>query len=173
MASKTIGQDPVEPVKVAVVQAEPSWWALQLSFHRQKLIVKNRFNVEAAVHDTCKFITEAGQNGAKLIAFPELWIPGYPTFIFAHAKKSASRYTLQYYRNAVEVDSTHMHRIRCAARKSKIMVVLGYAERDKGSLYMSQTFIGPDGSVLLHRRKLKPTGYERTIFGDAVSKPPL
>lgn len=32
---------------------------------------------------------------------------------------------------------------------------------------MSQTFIGPDGDVLLHRRKFKPTAQERIIFGDA------
>jgi nitrilase len=114
-------------------------------------------------------ITEAGQNGAKLIAFPELWIPGYPTFIFAHTNKVAAKYMLQYYRNAVEVDSNHMYRIRSAARAAKIMVVLAYAERDGGSLYMSQTFIDPQGGILLHRRKLKPTGSERTVFGDAVS----
>lgn len=63
-----------------------------------------------------------------------------------------------------------MYQIRSAARAAKIMVVLGYAERDKGSLYMSQTFIGSDGAIMMHRRKFKPTGYERTIFGDAVSE---
>jgi len=130
----------------------------------------DRFNVEAAVKHTCELITEAGVNGAKLVAFPELWIPGYPTYIFAHIKGAASRYTLQYYRNSVEVDSSHMYQIRCAARAARIMVILGYSERDKGSLYMSQTFIGPEGNILLHRRKFKPTGYERTIFGDSVSQ---
>lgn len=127
-----------------------------------------RFDVEAAVKHTCELIAEAGASDAKLIAFPELWIPGYPTYVFAHDKKAASRYTLQYYRNSVEVDSTHMFRIRAAARAAKIMVVLGYSERDRGSLYMSQTFIDANGAVLLHRRKFKPTGYERTIFGDGV-----
>lgn len=61
-----------------------------------------------------------------------------------------------------------MTRIRKTAQAAGIMVVLGTSERDRGSLYMAQTFIGPQGDILLHRRKFKPTGAERTIFGDAV-----
>lgn len=149
-----VGLDPVDPVKVAVVQAEPSW-----------------FDVDEAVERTCEMISEAGKNGARLIAFPELWIPGYPTFIFAHDQKGIAKYHVPYFRNALEVESSHMARIRCSARSAKIMVVIGYAERAGGSLYMSQTFIGDDGSVLLHRRKFKPTHMERFIFGDGVSPP--
>jgi nitrilase len=129
-----------------------------------------RFDIEDGVTKTCSLIAEAGQNDAQLVAFPELWIPGYPNFVHAHDPKAASKYLLQYYHNSVEVDSTYMHRIRCATRDARITAVLAYSERDGGSLYMSQTFIGPDGNVLLHRRKLKPTGYERTVFGDAVSR---
>jgi cyanide hydratase len=124
--------------------------------------------VDAAVQKTCDLITEAGQNGAKLIAFPELWIPGYPTFIFAHTTKVINDYMVDYYRHSVAVDSTHMAKIRTTARAANIMVVLGISERHRGSLYMAQTFIGPDGDVLLHRRKFKPTGPERIVFGDAV-----
>lgn len=126
--------------------------------------------MDAAVQKTCALISEAGQNGAELIAFPELWIPGYPTFVFAHRTKAVNDYMLRYFRNAVAVDSDHMAVIRKAARAAGIMVVLGIAERDKGSLYMAQTFIGPRGDILLHRRKFKPTGPERIIFGDAVSQ---
>ncbi|CAK7237066.1 hypothetical protein SBRCBS47491_009850 [Sporothrix bragantina] len=145
-----IDLDPSHPVKVAVVQGEPCW-----------------FDVDGAVQKTCALITEAGQNGAKLIAFPELWIPGYPTFVFAHTTKTVNDYMLKYYHNAIAVDSEHMATIRKAARAADIMVALGIAERDWGSLYMSQTFISPQGDILLHRRKFKPTGPERIIFGDA------
>ncbi|KAF4878071.1 Arylacetonitrilase [Colletotrichum siamense] len=142
--------DPNDPVKVAVVQAEPCW-----------------FDVEAATVKTCELITEAGANGAKLVAFPELWIPGYPNFIHAKAAKETMDYNLKYYRNSIDVRSDHMERIRMAARNANIVVVVGISERDKGSLYMAQTFIGPDGDVLLHRRKFKPTAQERILFGDA------
>lgn len=128
--------------------------------------------MEAAVKKTCDLITEAGNNGAELIAFPELWIPGYPTFVFAHTTKVVNEYMLEYYRNAVAVNSSHMTQIRRAAQAAKTMVVIGIAERDRGSLYMAQTFIGPQGDILLHRRKFKPTGPERIIFGDAVRSLP-
>lgn len=104
-----------------------------------------------------------------MIAFPELWIPGYPFFIYAHAQKECIEYMRKYFRNAVDVTSKHMERIRKSARAANIMVVLGTAERDNGSLYMAQTFIGPEGNIILHRRKMKPTSYERIVFGDAVS----
>ncbi|KAJ5758169.1 carbon-nitrogen hydrolase [Penicillium nucicola] len=150
MSQTPVDLDPSSPIKVAVVQAEPSW-----------------FDVQAAVTKTCNLITEAGRNGAKLIAFPELWIPGYPTFLFAHTTKVVNDYMLEFYKNSISADSIHMATIRKTARAADIMVVLGISERHGGSLYMSQTFIGSDGSVLLHRRKLKPTGPERIIFGEA------
>lgn len=124
--------------------------------------------MDAATNKTCALITEAATNGAQIIAFPELWIPGYPTFIFGHKANVVYDYCLKYYQNAVDVDSKHMLRIRAAARAGSIMVVIGIAERHRGSLYMAQTFIGPSGDILLHRRKLKPTSFERVVFGDAV-----
>jgi nitrilase len=130
-----------------------------------------RFDVNAAVEKTCSLIAEAASNGAQIIGFPELWIPGYPVFIYAHKANVIYDYCRKYYRNAIDVNSQHMQTIRAAARDAKIMVVLGIAERDRGSLYMAQTFIGPDGNILLHRRKFKPTSFERVVFGDAVSHP--
>jgi aliphatic nitrilase len=56
--------------------------------------------------------------------------------------------------------------IAAAARRSGVMVAMGVAERDGGSLYMGQWLYGADGSVLARRRKLKPTHVERTLFGE-------
>jgi hypothetical protein len=38
-AAITIGQDPVQPIKVAVVQAEPSWYVILQWHKREKLII--------------------------------------------------------------------------------------------------------------------------------------
>ena len=45
-------------------------------------------------------------------------------------------------------------------------MVPGYSERDGGSLYRAQSTISPDGVIVMHRRKIKPTHVERTIWGE-------
>jgi nitrilase len=52
-------------VRVAVTQAEPEW-----------------LDLEASVAKTCKLIEEAASNGAKLVAFPECFVTGYPAWIW-------------------------------------------------------------------------------------------
>jgi predicted amidohydrolase len=68
----------------------------------------------------------------------------------------------------MEVDSSEFMRIRNAARDGEITVSLGFVERKAGSLYMAQTLIGPDGVILSHRHKTKPTHIERTLFGEGT-----
>jgi predicted amidohydrolase len=53
-------------VKVAVTQHEPIW-----------------FDLDATVTKTCNLIREAASAGAKLIVFPEVWICGYPAWIWS------------------------------------------------------------------------------------------
>ena len=52
-------------IRVAVTQLEPEWLDLQ-----------------GSVKKACKYIAEAAKNGAKLISFPEVFLPGYPTWIW-------------------------------------------------------------------------------------------
>lgn len=63
-------------------------------------------------------------------------------------------------------DSAEMDKIRKCAATNKISVSLGYSENHNHSLYLSQSFIGKDGEIKMHRRKIKPTHAERTIYGD-------
>ena len=39
-------------------------------------------NKKATVEKACQFIAEAGKNGAKLVVFPEAFIPGYPDWVW-------------------------------------------------------------------------------------------
>ena len=52
-------------IKAAAVQAEPAW-----------------LDLAASVKKACNLITEAAKNGAEIIAFPEVWIPGYAAWIW-------------------------------------------------------------------------------------------
>lgn len=71
-----------------------------------------------------------------------------------------------YMHNSLVKDSPQMRRIQEAVKAAGMFVVLGYSERDGHSLYMAQSFISPDGDIVHHRRKIKPTHVERTLWGD-------
>ena len=68
--------------------------------------------------------------------------------------------------NSITRDGTEIGRITAAAAEHGIHVVLGFSERDGGSLYMAQAFIDDTGALLSVRRKLKPTHVERSVFGE-------
>lgn len=136
--------------RVAAVQAEPAWLDLQGSLDKAIDLIK-----------------EAAEGGAQLVAFPETFIPGYPVFLWSYPAFEQPPFQARYFANSLEVDSPEYERLRAAARDNGIVVVIGFSERDHGSLYMAQSIIGADGEVLLHRRKLKPTHVERTLFGES------
>ncbi|ACU96985.1 carbon-nitrogen hydrolase family protein [Saccharomonospora viridis] len=134
--------------RVASVQAEPAW-----------------LDLPATTDKTIDLIRQAAHNDARLIAFPELWLPGYPIFLMSTTVSEELPYVLRYRAAALAVDSPEMMRLRLAARENDIIVALGFAERAESSLYMSQCVIDETGAIVLHRRKLKPTHVERTLFG--------
>lgn len=51
-------------VKIATIQAEPAWNDLQ-----------------GGVNKAIALIKEAGSNGANVLGFPEVFIPGYPWYV--------------------------------------------------------------------------------------------
>jgi predicted amidohydrolase len=73
----------------------------------------------------------------------------------------------RYIYNALPVHSRAMDLVKAAAKQHSIAVVLGFAEQSPSySVYISQAIISPQSELLLHRRKIKPSHMERTIFGD-------
>src|ERR1700712_4089996 len=135
--------------KAAVCQSEPCW-----------------FDKEAAIEKSLKLIKEASENGASLIAFSEVWVPGYPNFLWSGNYHENIPLVHKYMKNSMTAYGPEMLRIRRAAAEFKIYVAFGFSERVGGSLYLSQALINSDGKILCHRRKTKPTHVERTLFGD-------
>ena len=72
-----------------------------------------------------------------------------------------------YIKNSLRRKSPEMKQIQLCAKAHSIAVSLGFSENDNDSIYIAQVMIGPDGEIKSHRRKMKPTHMERTIFGDA------
>ena len=110
-------------------------------------------------------IEQAGRQGAKLIVFPETFVPYYPYFSFIRPPVSSGPEHMQLYEWGVQVPGPATDRVGHAARRHGIVVVLGVNERDHGSLYNAQIIFGEDGRILLKRRKLTPTFHERMIWG--------
>jgi nitrilase len=154
--------------RVAVVQAEPEW-----------------LNLPACVAKTISLIQDASRKGASLIAFPECWIPGYPAWIwqvlpppvkiprnlqdvYGHRNRPVDHnLAITYIKNSLSRNSAEMASICACAKENSIVVVLGFSENSHNSLYIAQSVISATGEILMHRRKLKPTHMERTVFGDA------
>lgn len=55
-----------------------------------------------------------------------------------------------------------------AAQQNKIWVALGFSLRDEDYIYMAQALVDSSGKVIQIRKKLRPSGGERTIFSDGT-----
>ena len=110
-------------------------------------------------------IGDAAGRGAKLVVFPETFVPWYPYFSFVHPPMMTGAEHIRLYENAVVVPGPVTEAVSAAARRHAVVVVLGVNERDHGSLYNAQLVFDADGSLKLKRRKLTPTFHERMIWG--------
>ena len=120
--------------KVAAVQAAPVF-----------------LDLDATVDKTVALMKEAAGNGAKLIAFPETWIPGYPFHIWLDSPAWGMQFVQRYHDNSLVVGSAEFQRICDAAREFGIWVGLGFSEKSGGSLYMGQVLIDGGPSFSLYR----------------------
>ena len=73
-----------------------------------------------------------------------------------------------YYDNSILADGEEMRQLIDCAKRLGVYLSFGYSEREENTatLYNSNMLISPEGQALNHR-KLKPTGAERLIWGDA------
>jgi nitrilase len=132
---------------------------------------------EATLDKAVQHIAEAAAQGARLIVFPEAFVPGYPAWIWR--LRPGSDWTLseqlhqRLLENAVDLAQDDLAKVRAAASEVAVTVVVGINERDgsvgRATLYNSAVVIGPAGEILNHHRKLMPTNPERMVwgFGDA------
>src|SRR5450759_3069271 len=128
------------------------------------------FDSEACVDKAVGLIAEASGLGAKVIVFPEAFIPGYPKGVnyglVVGARDPAGREEFRLYLEAaIEVPGLETQRMGEAAEAHGPYVGMGVIERENGTCYCTVLFFGPDGSLLGKHRKLMPTVMERVIWG--------
>ncbi|HEY7197049.1 MAG TPA: carbon-nitrogen hydrolase family protein [Gaiellaceae bacterium] len=127
---------------------------------------------DGTVEKAVGLIEEAAGEGAKLVAFPETWIPGYPGWIYGEARWEEPRSKRTFARlqqNAVQVPSPATDALCRAARENGVHLVVGIHELDAafstGTIYNSLLFISDEGEILGVHRKLVPTHAERILWG--------
>ncbi|MFQ5880154.1 MAG: carbon-nitrogen hydrolase family protein [Dehalococcoidia bacterium] len=122
----------------------------------------------ATVAKACSLIRGAASNGARLVAFPEVFVPGYPYWIWVETPLTARRLFVELVKNGVEVPSDATEQLCQAAREGRCYVVIGINERGRHSsaeLYNTALVIGPDGRIIGKHRKLMPTYAEKLTWG--------
>ena len=128
-------------------------------------------NKEKTVEKACLAIKEAGENGAKVIVFPEAFISGYPDWVWLIPNSKGAELNQLYAKlvqNAVSVPENSTDSLCKAAKEAGVFVVIGMHERNTetsgNSLYNTLLFIDEKGEIAGKHRKLIPTGGERLIW---------
>jgi len=124
------------PFRVAVVQVAPVF-----------------LDREATLARAVAKVEEAANEGAKLVAFSEAFVPGYPDWVwrlrpgndFAKASEIWGRFLPQ----TVDLERNDLASLREVARRLQVMITTGINERDgqysRSTVYNTFVVIGPDG----------------------------
>jgi nitrilase len=144
----------MESFKIAAVQSAPVF-----------------MDRDATVAKACELIATAAQNGARLVVFPEAFIPTYPFWVWAippNQGRTLSDLYAELLENAVTIPSPATAELCQAAKQAGAYVVMGLNERNSeasnGSLYNSLLYIDPAGEIMGKHQKLVPTGPERMVW---------
>lgn len=157
----TVTYTPAQPFVVAAVQLSPVF-----------------LDREATIERACEAIANAAARNARLIVFPELFVPGYPLWVWSIAAGQTQALRALYAElldQSVTIPSPAVDRLCEAARAAGAYVTIGVnecnAEASGTSIYNSLIFIGADGKLLGVHRKLVPTAGERLVHaqGDGSS----
>jgi nitrilase len=143
-------------MRVAAVQASPKW-----------------LDRAGTIDIVVEKIEEAARGGARLVAFPETFVPGYPVWVDITNTASWEDPDQQgafawYLDQAVTIDSPEFARVVEVCRDTGVFGYVGIAERSRsgGSVYCCLVAIDPHRGVVGAHRKLKPTFSERLVWAD-------
>ncbi len=139
------------PTKVAAVQAAPVF-----------------LDTPATTKKACELIAEAAERGARVIALPEVFIPGYPYWNWMMSPLQGSKWFKELYKASIFVPGVETEMLAQAAKAANAYVVVGVNERSPvslGTIFNTNLVFGPDGTLLGRHRKLVPTWAEKLTWG--------
>ena len=142
--------------KAAAVQASPVY-----------------LDAEGTVTKAITIIADASANGAAIVAFPEVFVAGYPYWNWIMTPVQGSKWYEKLYTNSITVPGPETDRLCEAAREHNIHIVIGVNERGQsfGELYNTNLIIDNKGNLIGKHRKLVPTWAEKLTWtgGDGSS----
>jgi nitrilase len=143
-----------KPFTIAAVQAAPVF-----------------MNREATIDKSRDLISEAAKGGAKIIVFPEAFVPTYPDWVWVLPASNGSSHAALYGEfldQSVTIPSAATEKLCKAARAASAYVVIGVNERNSdasgGSIYNTLLYISDTGELIGRHRKLVPTVAERLVW---------
>ena len=146
----------MKTVKVAVVQAAPVL-----------------FDLHKTLEKTALLVGEAAGKGARLVLFPEAFIPAYPRglsfgTVVGSRSEEGKKLWLRYWENSLAIPGKDVEYLGSIARKNKVYLAIGVIEQaaQGGTLYCTLLYFSPKGGLIAKHRKLKPTAAERVIWGE-------
>jgi nitrilase len=142
--------DMPDSVKVAAVQAAPVF-----------------LDLAASLDKALDLIATAGREGARLVVFPEAFLPAWPAWVDEVLPGEDAAWHLRLLEQSVVVPGPVTERLGAAARNAGVHLVMGVDEREErgGTIYNTLLYFGPDGRLLGKHRKLMPTHAERLVWG--------
>ena len=130
-------------------------------------------NVEKTIEKAISFVKEATSNGANIVAFPEVFVAGYPYWNWIMTPVQGSKWYEELYKSAVKVDDAVMQPLFQAAKNHNCHIVIGINERGDsyGEIYNTNLIIDNHGKLIGKHRKLVPTWAEKLTWtsGDGSS----
>ncbi len=108
---------------------------------------------------------KAAKEGAEIVVFGEAFLGGFPVFMLVGGLPFQAQFLPRLYENAIQQASAEMARLEKLAQDTGTTLVVGANEREGGTLYNAQIYVGPNGLLGVHR-KVKPTLMERSVWGE-------
>ena len=128
-------------------------------------------DLRRSVQKACDLISKAARTGAKLIVFPETWLPGYPVWLDESPKAALWDYApakalfAELFENSIALPGPELEKLGKAAKAAEATIVMGAHERSGGTLYNTLFYVAHTGELVGIHRKIMPTYTERLIWG--------
>ena len=120
---------------------------------------------EATIEKVGTLTKEAAAAGARLVAFPEGFVPTYPDWVWRTTPWADGEWYARWIDQCVDVPGAACDALGEVARENGVHLAVPVNERAGGTVYNTILYFAPDGALLGKHRKLVATGGERLAWG--------